>query len=358
MSTVLDALRKAQDGDARGSGGLGDEPPSRPPRKGGPRIVWIVLGLIALVGAFAGGLELSGGGSSTPPEETVVEAEAVVEPVEVAAVADPEPAPPARVEPAGPPPQERVPVARSEPAPREVKPAPTFNNAPAGVKQKPMSEKRRRVLERVMARREERESRRENRFAKREESQGLRAAIRSAGTPEERDALLTEFRQIREIARAERKAASAERRIVREEERIAAGAYSTSGEWDPMTPRSEPRVQPAPGVRPAPAAAPAIVRAPPPAPAAGSGKPLVLSASGPSDEGLRRPPSNAPQVRINILQYSNDPGRRFAYMSVEGNPAMTQVREGESYQGLTVKRIFPEQVEFAHQGATFLLRAN
>ncbi|MDG2307379.1 MAG: hypothetical protein P8R42_22560 [Candidatus Binatia bacterium] len=357
MSTVLDALRKAQDGDAPdGAGSFGDGPP-RPPRKGGPRFLWIALGLIALVGAFAGGLELSGGGSSTRTEETV-EAEAVAEPLEVAAVVEPEPAPPARVEPTRPPPQERVPVARPERVSREVKAAPPLDNAPAAVKHKPMSEKRRRVLERVMARREDRAGRRENRFAKREESQGLREAIRSAGTPEEREELLTEFRQTRNIARMERKAASAERRLVREEERMAQGAHAVTGTYDPTAPRPQREIPPAPGVRPAPAPAPAIVRAPPPAPAPVSGEPLVLSASGPTDEGLRRPPSSAPQVRINILQYSSNPGRRFAYMSVEGNPAMTQVREGESYQGLTVKRILPEQVEFAHQGATFLLRAN
>ena len=73
---------------------------------------------------------------------------------------------------------------------------------------------------------------------------------------------------------------------------------------------------------------------------------------------LRRAPSGAPQVRINILQYSPDPARRFAYVSVEGAGAMTQVREGESYEGLTVRRILPEMVEFANSTSTFMLRAN
>jgi len=63
-------------------------------------------------------------------------------------------------------------------------------------------------------------------------------------------------------------------------------------------------------------------------------------------------------VRINILQYSPDPARRFAYVSVEGAGAMTQVREGESYEGLTVRRILPEMVEFANSTSTFMLRAN
>lgn len=222
-----------------------------------------------------------------------------------------------------------------------------------------MSDRRRKVLERVMERRAEREDRRAKRLAARQESQGLREAIRSAATPEERETLLEEFREIRRIARAERKAASAERRLEKLEEQEQLEADGGVA----------PAPQPVPPPRVAAVTRPAEPPPPPGAPPQGapsglSGKapqPPVQVAKAPAepvDEGLRRPPSSAPQVRINILQYSNDPGRRFAYMSIEGNPAMTQVREGESYQGLTVKRIFPEKVEFAHQGSTFLLRAN
>jgi hypothetical protein len=75
-------------------------------------------------------------------------------------------------------------------------------------------------------------------------------------------------------------------------------------------------------------------------------------------DALRRPPSDAPQVRINILQWSLEPSRRVAYLSIEGGAGIRDVREGEPFEGLTVKRILPEMVEFSHNDATFLLRAN
>ena len=73
---------------------------------------------------------------------------------------------------------------------------------------------------------------------------------------------------------------------------------------------------------------------------------------------VRRPPAGAPAVRVNVLQWSPDPARRFVYVSVVGEPAMTQVREGEDYQGMKVKRIYPAQVEFLHGGESFVLAAN
>ncbi len=359
MSTVLDALRKADENNAReGVGGYGDEPPSRRPRRRGPRWPWLLLGLVALVGAFAGGLELSGDdGASTAEVENVAESpEANVGPVHVASApeAGSPAAPPARRE------TSEAPVKAPEPAvgaiaPREVRPPkvarPDASQAPQ------MSEKRRRVLDRVLVRREEREARRQGRFANREQSQELRDAIRAAATPEEREVLLDEFREIRRIARAERSAASSERRLDREEENLGIVEAEPAGAGTPPPTQvaavARPRRAAVRGDAPAPVPPPAQPVAVPPPP-----QPIAQAAPVPADEGLRRPPSSAPQVRINILQWSNDPGRRFAYMSIDGNSAMTQVREGESYQGLTVTRIFPEQVEFAHQGSTFLLRAN
>lgn len=364
MSTVLDALRKAEQGRDRGAGGYPDDLPPEPPRRGGPRWLWVLLALVALVGAFAGGLELSGGGDDTP-EETVVAEVGVAE-----EAAPARPAPPVEVASAPEPALRITPPERTKPKPRAAKiksPARAdldakverqtrvpvdMHDAPPESGAPQMSEKRRKILERVMDRRKEREERRANRLASREESQGLREAIRSATNPEEREALLAEFREIRRIARAERKAAAAERRVERVEQKVG-------------DPAPEPAPAPAPRVaavaRPEPAPAPALAPPPepPPAPAAAAApRTVVLQAGAPADEGLRRPPSGAPQVRINILQWSNDPGRRFAYMSIEGNPAMTQVREGESFQGLTVTRIYPETVEFAHEGSKFLLRAN
>lgn len=382
MSTVLDALRKAEEGrDRGGGGGFVDEPPPEPPRRGGRRWLWVLLGLVALVAAFAGGFEMSG--DDAPAPEVVAETDEVVE-ARVAAA----PEPPTDVAPASPregglpPPPLRKREREVEPV--EVAPV-TTENAPAAVKIPKMSERRRRVLERVKERRAEREARRKSRWANRQESQGLRDAIRGAATPEERERLLEEFREVRRIARAERKAAAAERRLAKEEQKLAEGAHEVTGVWDPTAKAPRRDVPPArvaaarPTTSPAAAAPSAPAGAPPPPPAAvPSGAPApagepspdavaavaaeptttTVALGPPKKEGLRRPPSGAPQVRINILQWSSDPRRRFAYMSIDGNPAMTQVREGESYQGLTVKRIFPEQVEFAHQGSIFVLRAN
>jgi len=96
----------------------------------------------------------------------------------------------------------------------------------------------------------------------------------------------------------------------------------------------------------------AAVRAPePPAP--------VLAAPAPaaSRPVLRRAPGGAPQVAINILQWSAEPGRRFAFVSVDGGN-MTQVREGDHIGGLTIKHIHQQMIEFGFNDSTFLLRAN
>jgi hypothetical protein len=72
---------------------------------------------------------------------------------------------------------------------------------------------------------------------------------------------------------------------------------------------------------------------------------------------LRRSPSGAPEVTINIVQWSATPARRFAYVRVDGSQ-MVQVHEGDTVGGLTVKRIFQQAVEFAHGEGSFVLRAN
>ena len=72
---------------------------------------------------------------------------------------------------------------------------------------------------------------------------------------------------------------------------------------------------------------------------------------------LRRAPGGAPQVSINILQWSAQPERRFAFVSVDGG-GMTQVREGDRIGGLTVKHIHQQMIEFGFNDSSFLLRAN
>ncbi|MBY0273856.1 hypothetical protein K2Z84_00830, partial [Candidatus Binatia bacterium] len=72
---------------------------------------------------------------------------------------------------------------------------------------------------------------------------------------------------------------------------------------------------------------------------------------------LRHSPGGAPQVAINILQWSAEPARRFAFVSVDGGN-MTQVREGDHIGGLTIKHIHQQMIEFGFNDGTFLLRAN
>lgn len=97
----------------------------------------------------------------------------------------------------------------------------------------------------------------------------------------------------------------------------------------------------------------AALTPPEPAPAAAP-QPVVAAAAPPV---LRRAPGGAPQVAINILQWSAEPARRFAFVSVDGGN-MTQVREGDRIGGLTIKHIHQQMIEFGFNDATFLLRAN
>jgi hypothetical protein len=110
----------------------------------------------------------------------------------------------------------------------------------------------------------------------------------------------------------------------------------------------------------------------PPAPAAAepappAGEPVAVAAvpradvapppAAPAPPVLRRSPGGAPQVSINILQWSTEPGRRFAFVSIDGG-GMTQVREGDRIGSLTVKHIHQQMIEFGFNDSTFLLRAN
>jgi hypothetical protein len=72
---------------------------------------------------------------------------------------------------------------------------------------------------------------------------------------------------------------------------------------------------------------------------------------------VRRPPTGAPNVAINIVWWSPVDERRMAFVSVDGGN-MTQVREGDQVSGLTVKHIYQQMIEFAQGESSFLLRAN
>jgi hypothetical protein len=160
-----------------------------------------------------------------------------------------------------------------------------------------------------------------------------------------------------EVARAERSPpadAPADRAAAADPAEPAVGVSVTNAHAE----ATEPEVQDPEAAAPheAPAAAPeppttvAALSPPQPAPAAAA-RPAAASPV------LRRAPGGAPQVAINILQWSAEPGRRFAFVSVDGGN-MTQVREGDHIGGLTIKHIHQQMIEFGFNDSTFLLRAN
>ncbi|MEO6025693.1 MAG: hypothetical protein ABIR79_02355 [Candidatus Binatia bacterium] len=68
-----------------------------------------------------------------------------------------------------------------------------------------------------------------------------------------------------------------------------------------------------------------------------------------------RSPPGAPKVALSFLQWSADPARRFAFISIDGQPSQ-RVREGESTAGMTVAAITPTGVQFKREGTSFVIR--
>lgn len=68
-----------------------------------------------------------------------------------------------------------------------------------------------------------------------------------------------------------------------------------------------------------------------------------------------RSPPGAPKVALSFLQWSADPAKRFAFVSIDGG-ATQRVREGEVTSGLTVAAITPEGIQFKREGTTFVIR--
>ncbi|MCC6764182.1 MAG: hypothetical protein IT293_05915 [Deltaproteobacteria bacterium] len=68
-----------------------------------------------------------------------------------------------------------------------------------------------------------------------------------------------------------------------------------------------------------------------------------------------RSPPGAPKVALSFLQWSSDPARRFAFISIDGAPTQ-RVHEGEVAAGLTVAAITPTGVQFKREGTTFVIR--
>lgn len=68
-----------------------------------------------------------------------------------------------------------------------------------------------------------------------------------------------------------------------------------------------------------------------------------------------RSPPGAPKVALSFLQWSTDPARRFAFISIDGAPTQ-RIREGEVAAGLTVAAITPTGVQFKREGTVFVIR--
>ena len=68
-----------------------------------------------------------------------------------------------------------------------------------------------------------------------------------------------------------------------------------------------------------------------------------------------RSPPGAPKVALSFLQWSSDPARRFAFISIDGAPTQ-RIHEGEVAAGLTVAAITPTGVQFKRDGTVFVIR--
>lgn len=68
-----------------------------------------------------------------------------------------------------------------------------------------------------------------------------------------------------------------------------------------------------------------------------------------------RSPPGAPKVVLSFLQWSTEPARRFALVSIDGAPSQ-RVREGDAAAGMTVAQITPTGVQFSREGKLFMIR--
>jgi hypothetical protein len=68
-----------------------------------------------------------------------------------------------------------------------------------------------------------------------------------------------------------------------------------------------------------------------------------------------RSPPGSPRVSLTFLQWSADPDRRFAFISIDGAPSQ-RVREGDTASGMTVGQITQTGVQFQREGQVFMIR--
>jgi len=141
--------------------------------------------------------------------------------------------------------------------------------------------------------------------------------------------------------------------------RGALAANARAGAAAGKAPAAPPPAAPPPAgdqvaaIAPPPAAAP-IVPAPPPVVPAPPAEAEPASPPPVTIDTGRSPPGS-PRVALTFLQWSADPDRRFAFISVDGAPAQ-RVREGDTTSGLTVAQITPTGVQFKREGQVFMIR--
>jgi len=59
---------------------------------------------------------------------------------------------------------------------------------------------------------------------------------------------------------------------------------------------------------------------------------------------------------LGLLQWSPEPSRRFAFISVDGSPYQ-KLREGEAARGLAITSIDKDSVTFKYESTRFVIRA-
>ena len=408
MSTVMEALRRSET-ETRPGGGLPVEPPAKGPLGGGPRgRMFILIGAVVLLllsvgwryGLFGGGeivldearqladgRDASSGGFAEGPAKVPAASQ------QVAAAAGGglagQPAQGLRRDPPGQP--------LSEGVPAKLAAAGTAVPAPGAAGRRPLGSSAQAERRDTFARWRDFAADREGARAGRagDGAPGWDRAAMAGLTPKERMKQVNEMRAQRQAAvrglnpeqRQLRTGLLAGLRREKSAERLEASAARAEDRARLVEDRLPPPPAPLP-VKPGagPVAAPGLVPPPQPGLAVASlpagGKPISAAVPAPVAaavtvpvaavavlpaarqpapdrlaKALRYPPAGAPNIKIYLLQWSAEPGQRFAFLSFDGGRA-TQVREGDVVGDLTVLRIYEEMVEFSRGGGDFLLRAN
>ncbi len=392
MSTVLDALAKA-DGKKPGTGASSLPPDGGPPPPSRSRF-WRILGLLVLlVSGFGIGLFSDDEEDHVAVEVAVTtpapKSDSAAVPIQSAARNGSRPDGGPRVAPAL---LTAVAPGNADGVLPEAK-GTGVAKAPGNDDQVARGESARVGAPRNQARKSERSRWREDRMVARDKAREARARavkgeISRDEYREERRALRAEARIEREGLQQDRRAAQIARRLALQERRAARTADGqaspeTAAARDPFLPEATQggsAAAAAGGGSAMPTAAglgqsgetlpdavvsettevSAVAAAvEPTAPIQGA---LVAAAPAVPPEGhgleVRRwMPAGAPPVRIQILQWSRDDARRFAFISVDGGRA-TKVGEGTVVGALSIKTIYREMIEIGFGEKSFLLRAN